>query len=75
MYRLNCNLADEIAERLSDYSKRTGIAKANVVAMALDQYLAEADMKRKLMDEMSDPMKMAQIFKVLGMPVPSGDEN
>lgn len=70
MYRLNCNLADEIAERLGDYSKRTGIAKANVVAMALDQYLQEAEMKRKLMERMSDPEEMAKIFKMLGNSAP-----
>lgn len=74
MYRLNCNLADDIAQRLNAYADRTGVSRVNIVSMALDQYLAEQEMKRKLMEEMSDPMKMAQIYKVLGMPVP-GDEN
>lgn len=74
MYRLNCNLADDIAQRMNDYADRTGVSRVNIVSLALDQYLAEQEMKRKLMEEMSDPMKIAQIYKVLGMSVP-GDED
>lgn len=74
MYRLNCNLADDIADRLNAYADRTGVSRVNIVSMALDQYLSQEEMKRKLMEEMSDPVKMAHIFKELGIPV-SGDED
>lgn len=74
MYRMNCNLSDDIGSRLNGYCERTGVAKVTVVSLALDQYLAEQEMKRKLMEEMSDPMKMAQIYKILGMPAPDEEE-
>lgn len=67
MYRLNCNLADDIAKRMNDYAERTGVSRVNIVSLALDQYLAEQELKRKLMEELSDPMNMAQIYKILGM--------
>ena len=50
MYRMNCHLTDELGTRLCDYCERTGVAKVTVISMALDQYLNEQDVKRKLLD-------------------------
>lgn len=70
MYRLNCHLTDELGARLCDYCECTGIAKVTVVSMALDQYLNEQDAKRKLLEQLSDPMNLTEICKIVGVPVP-----
>lgn len=70
MYRMNCNLSDDIGARLCEYSERTGVAKVYVITMALDQYLNEQEMKRKLLDQFSDPMKVAEICKIMGVSEP-----
>lgn len=67
MYRMNCHLTDEIAARLCDYCERTGVAKVTVISMALDQYLNEQELKRKILERFADPEKMAEICKVVGL--------
>ena len=73
MYRLNCNLADEIAARLNDYADRTGIPRVTIVSLALDQYLMQEEAKRKMIADMGDPVKLAEIYRFLGLPMP-GDK-
>lgn len=73
MYRLNCNLADEIAGRLNEYADRTGIPRVTIVTMALDQYLMQEEAKRKMIADMGDPAKLAEIYRVLGLPVPGNN--
>lgn len=73
MYRLNCHLTDNLGTRFCEYCERTGIAKVTVVSSALDQYLNEQEMKRKLLEQLSDPVKMAEICKIVGVPA-SGSE-
>lgn len=68
MYRMNCHLTDEIAARLCDYCERTGVAKVTVISMALDQYLNEQELKRKILEQFTDPEKMAEICKIVGLP-------
>lgn len=67
MYRMNCHLTDEIAARLCDYCKRTGVAKVTVISMALDQYLNEQELKRKILEQFADPEKMAEICKIVDL--------
>ena len=68
MYRMNCHLTDEIAARLCDYCERTGVAKVTVISMALDQYLNEQELKRKILEQFADPEKMDEICKIVGLP-------
>lgn len=68
MYRMNCHLTDVIAARLSDYCERAGVPKVTVITMALDQYLTEQEIKRKILDQLADPEKMAEICKIVGLP-------
>lgn len=70
MYRMNCNLSDDIGARLCAYCERTGVAKVYAISMALDQYLNEQETKRKLLDQLSDPMKVAEICKIMGASEP-----
>lgn len=70
MYRLNCHLSDDLGDRLGNYCERSGMLKVAVVAMALDQYLNEQEAKCKFLEQLSDPAKMAEICKVMGVPVP-----
>jgi len=70
MYRLNCHLTDNLGTRLCEYCERTGVAKVTVVSLALDQYLNEQEMKCKLLEQLSDPAKMAEICKIVGVPLP-----
>lgn len=74
MYRLNCHLTDELGVRFCNYCERTGIAKVTVVSMALDQYLSEQDVKRKLLEQLSDPMKLAEICKIVGVSLPGSKQ-
>jgi predicted transcriptional regulator len=67
MYRLNCHLSDDLGDRLANYCERSGMLKVAVVAMALNQYLKEQETRCKLMDELSDPAKMAEICKLMGL--------
>ena len=67
MYRMNCHLTDEIAARLCGYCERTGVAKVTVISMALDQYLNEQELKRKILEQFADPEKMAEICKIVGL--------
>ena len=66
MYRLNCNLPDDLGCRLSDYSKKTGVAKVNVVILALNDYLNEQEYKAKLLEQMSNPNTIANLLLELG---------
>lgn len=68
MYRMNCHLTDEIAARLCDYCERTGVAKVTVISMALDQYLNEQELKRKILEQFADPEKISEICKIVGLP-------
>lgn len=70
MYRLNCHLSDELGDRLGDYCERTGMTKVAVISMAIDQYLNEQEAKRKLFEQLSDPAKLTEICKIVGLPVP-----
>lgn len=74
MYRMNCNLADDLGTRLCDYCERTGVAKVTVISLALDQYLNEQEVKRKLLEQLSDPMKMAEICKIMGVSEPGSKQ-
>lgn len=67
MYRLNCHLTDELGDRLANYCDRAGMMKVSVVSLALDQYLKEQEVRCKLLDELSDPAKMAEICKLMGL--------
>lgn len=73
MYRMNCHLTDELGTRLCDYCERTGLAKVYVISMALNQYLNEQDAKRKILEQFSDPVKLNEICKIMGVSV-SGSE-
>ena len=70
MYRLNCHLTDELGSRFCNYCEVAGLPKVNVVSMALDQYLNEQEAKRKVFEQLSDPVKLAEICKIMGVPVP-----
>lgn len=74
MYRLNCHLTDELGARLGDYSERTGVTKVTVISMALDQYLNEQEAKRKVLEQLSDPAKLTEICKIMGVPVPGSKQ-
>ena len=67
MYRLNCNLPDELAARLDAYSKKTGVAKVNAVVLALNDYLDEQEYKAALLQQMSDPQVMATMLQQMGL--------
>lgn len=70
MYRMNCHLTDELGTRLGDYCERTGVTKVSVISTALDQYLNEQEAKCKLLEQLSDPAKLKEICKIVGVPVP-----
>lgn len=74
MYRLNCHLSDDLGDRLGNYCERSGMLKVAVVAMALDQYLNEQEARRKLLEQLSDPTKLTEICKVVGVPVPGSKQ-
>lgn len=67
MYRLNCHLTDDLGDRLANYCERSGMMKVSVVSMALDQYLKEQETRCKLLEQLSDPAKMAEICKLMGL--------
>lgn len=67
MYRLNCHLSDDLGDRLSNYCERSGMLKVAVVATALNQYLNEQEIRSKLLEELSDPAKMAEVCKLMGL--------
>lgn len=66
MYRLNCHLTDDLGDRLADYCERAGMMKVAVVAMALDQYLKEQEARLKLLEQLTDPAKLAEVCKLMG---------
>lgn len=74
MYRLNCHLSDNLGTRFCEYCERTGVAKVTVVSVALDQYLNEQELKRKLLEQLSDPTKLAEICKIAGVDVPGSKQ-
>lgn len=74
MYRLNCHLTDDLGDRLGNYCERSGMLKVAVVAMALDQYLKEQEVRSKLLDQLSDPAKMAEICKLMGLSSSGSEE-
>lgn len=74
MYRLNCHLTDDLGDRLANYCERAGMMKVSVVAMALDQYLREQETRCKLLEQLSDPAKMAEICKLMGLSSSGSEE-
>ena len=74
MYRMNCHLTDELGARLCDYCERNGLAKVYVISMALDEYLKEQEAKAKLLEQLSDPAKMAEICKLVGLSSSGSEE-
>lgn len=68
MYRLNCHLTDDLGDRLANYCERAGMMKVSVVSSALDQYLKELEVRYKLLEELSDPAKLAEVCKLMGLP-------
>lgn len=67
MYRLNCHLTDELGDRLANYCERAGMMKVSVVSSALDQYLKEQEVRCKLLEELSDPAKLAEVCKFMDL--------
>lgn len=74
MYRLNCHLTDDLGDRLANYCERAGMMKVAVVATAIEQYLKEQEAKSKLFEQLSDPAKMAEICKLMGLSSSSGSK-
>lgn len=74
MYRLNCHLTDELGDRLANYCERAGMMKVSVVSIALDQYLKEQETRCKLLEQLSDPAKMAEICKLMGLSSSGSEE-
>lgn len=74
MYRMNCNLSDELAARMCSYCECTGLAKVYVISMALNEYLNEQEAKSKLLKQLSDPAKLTEICKIMGVPVPGSKQ-
>lgn len=74
MYRLNCHLTDELGDRLANYCERAGMMKVSVVSTALDQYLKEQEVRCKLLEQLSDPAKMAEICKLMGLSSSGSEE-
>lgn len=70
IYRLNCVLSADIGDKLGVVSKETGLAKVVIVAQALNLYFTQHEMQKKLVEAMSDPLKLAEVSKVLGMELP-----
>lgn len=67
MYRLNCHLTDDLGDRLANYCEHAGMMKVSVVSLALDQYLKEQEVRLKLLEELSDPAKLAEVCKLMGL--------
>ena len=67
MYRLNCHLSDELGDRLANYCERAGMMKVSVVSLSLDQYLKEQEVRCKLLEELSDPARLAEVCKLMGL--------
>lgn len=74
MYRLNCHLTDDLGDRLANYCERAGMMKVSVVSMALDQYLKEQEARCKLLEQLSDPAKMVEICKLMGLSSSGSEE-
>lgn len=67
MYRLNCHLTDDLGDRLSNYCERAGMMKVSVVSLALEQYLKEQEVRYKVLEELSDPAKLVEVCKLMGL--------
>lgn len=74
MYRLNCHLTDDLGDRLANYCECAGMMKVSVVSTALDQYLKEQEARCKLLEQLSDPVKLTEICKIMGVPVPGSKQ-
>lgn len=74
MYRLNCHLTDDLGDRLANYCERSGMMKVTVVSTALEQYLKEQEARYKLLEQLSDPARMAEICKLMGLSSPGSKE-
>lgn len=74
MYRLNCHLTDDLGDRLANYCERAGMMKVSVVSLALDQYLKEQEVRCKLLEELSDPARLAEVCKLMGLSSSGSEE-
>lgn len=74
MYRLNCHLTDDLGDRLANYCERAGMMKVSVVSLALDQYLREQETRCKLLEQLSDPARLAEVCKLMGLSSSGSEE-
>lgn len=74
MYRLNCHLTDDLGDRLANYCERAGMMKVSVVSLALDQYLKEQETRCKLLEQLSDPARLAEVCKLMGLSSSGSEE-
>lgn len=74
MYRLNCHLTDDLGDRLTNYCERAGMMKVSVVSLALDQYLKEQETRCKLLEQLSDPARLAEVCKLMGLSSSGSEE-
>lgn len=74
MYRLNCHLTDDLGDRLANYCERAGMMKVSVVSLAIDQYLKEQETRCKLLEQLSDPAKLAEVCKLMGLSSSGSEE-
>ena len=70
MYRLNCKLSDELGDRLHAYSEKACIPKVSVVSLALNAFLSQEETKSKLLEQLSDPIRLGEVCKALGLEPP-----
>lgn len=74
MYRLNCVLSDELGERIHARSEKTGVTKVSLVATAITSYCDQMDLMDRLTEQLtSDPVKLAEVAKALGIVPPKAD--
>lgn len=74
MYRLNCHLTDDLGDRLANYCVRAGMMKVSVVSLALEQYLREQETRCKLLEQLSDPAKLAEVCELMGLSSSGSEE-
>ena len=63
---LNCQIGQELSDKLADYSARTGLPKTAIVCQALQNHFHTMEVQAAVIEKLkSDPAYVAQLAQAL----------
>ncbi len=67
VYRLNCNLPEEIGNKIAEVAEKKGMTKVGVITLALNQFFETFEVQEKYLEEVKkNPALLNNLMLALG---------